>query len=443
MSNSSSNHPSPKAKNSLRLLHTSDWHIGKRLHNEARYEEFAEFLAWILASLKHHQVDVLVVAGDVFDTMTPSNKAQELYYDFLGQLHTTQCRHVIIVAGNHDSPSFLEAPKSLLKSLDIHIIGTPSAVEQDCLVLSHQGVPELIVACVPYLRDKDVRTSTLGESLEQKTKNTALGIAQHYAHLAKQCHTLKADIQQKYNKHVPMIATGHLFAVGATHASVDDGMRDLYVGTLGAVSADSFTTAFDYVALGHIHAQQSVGKKSHIRYSGSPMAMGFGEVGQTKYVLLVDFVEAQAPVIEPLAVPIFRPLHRIHGNLNELEQRIHQLASQPQQTQFIDGISISPKQQWLEVTYTGRTQLGDLSERIQQMTQGTSLLAINIKNQRLQESTLNTLYHDTPTINSLSPSDVFDRLLSIQPIDDVDKNSLMHAHAQLLKQLDEEDVFKE
>ena len=110
----------------LTVLHTSDWHLGRRLYGKPRYTEFRAFLAWLLQAIREQAVDVLVVAGDVFDTTAPSNQAQNLYYDFLSQVCQTCCRHVIIVAGNHDSPSFLEAPKQLLKSFNIHIIGSMS-----------------------------------------------------------------------------------------------------------------------------------------------------------------------------------------------------------------------------------------------------------------------------------------------------------------------------
>ena len=108
----------------LTILHTSDWHLGRRLYGRMRYEEFEAFLAWLYNTIISHQVDVLIVAGDIFDTMTPSNKAQALYYEFLGSVSKTCCQHIVIVAGNHDSPTFLDAPSQVLKFLNVHVIGT-------------------------------------------------------------------------------------------------------------------------------------------------------------------------------------------------------------------------------------------------------------------------------------------------------------------------------
>ena len=96
----------------LKILHTSDWHLGRRLYGRLRYEEFEAFLQWLKDTISAQQVDILIVAGDIFDTMTPSNKAQALYYEFLGKVSRSCCQHVVIVAGNHDSPTFLDAPSS-------------------------------------------------------------------------------------------------------------------------------------------------------------------------------------------------------------------------------------------------------------------------------------------------------------------------------------------
>jgi len=98
----------------MKILHTSDWHIGRTLYGRKRYEEFEAFLVWLAGTIIQEQVDVLLVAGDVFDTSAPSNRAQELYYRFLCRIAASSCRHVVVTAGNHDSPSFLNAPRELL-----------------------------------------------------------------------------------------------------------------------------------------------------------------------------------------------------------------------------------------------------------------------------------------------------------------------------------------
>ncbi|RLB87890.1 MAG: exonuclease sbcCD subunit D, partial [Deltaproteobacteria bacterium] len=156
----------------MKILHTSDWHLGRTLYGRKRYEEFEAFLSWLAETIQKNEIDSLLVAGDVFDNSIPSNRAQGLYYRFLCRVAASSCRHVVIVAGNHDSPSFLNAPKELLRVLDIHVIGSASeAMEDEVLVLrNEQDEPELIVCAVPYLRDRDIRMAEAGESVDDKER---------------------------------------------------------------------------------------------------------------------------------------------------------------------------------------------------------------------------------------------------------------------------------
>lgn len=285
----------------LTLLHTSDWHLGRRLYGKPRYDEFKQFLDWQLQTLREQKVDVLLIAGDIFDTTTPSNQAQNLYYDFLSQVCHTECRHVIIVAGNHDSASFLEAPKQLLKAFNIHIIGsmTDTPTDEVITLLDKAGQPELIVMAVPYLRDRDVRTVGHGERLDDKERKLAQGIKAHYAQIADIAIAQQAQLKANYKRSIPIVATGHLFTVGG-QTMEGDGVRDLYVGSLGSIGAEIFHPQIDYVALGHLHIPQAVGGQPHIRYAGSPIAMGFGESRQQKQVHLLRFDANPELLSQPL-----------------------------------------------------------------------------------------------------------------------------------------------
>ena len=285
----------------LTLLHTSDWHLGRRLYGKPRYDEFKQFLDWQLQTLREQKVDVLLIAGDIFDTTAPSNQAQNLYYDFLSQVCDTDCRHVIIVAGNHDSASFLEAPKQLLKAFNIHIIGSMTDTPTDeVITLSDKlGQPELIVMAVPYLRDRDVRTVGHGERLDDKERKLAQGIKTHYAQIADIAIAQQAQLKAKYKRTIPIVETGHLFTVGG-QTMEGDGVRDLYVGSLGSIGAEIFHPQIDYVALGHLHIPQVVGGQPHIRYAGSPIAMGFGESRQQKQVHLLRFDANSDLLSQPL-----------------------------------------------------------------------------------------------------------------------------------------------
>ena len=122
----------------LKLLHTSDWHLGRSLYEHKRYEEFEKFLDWLAEFIQEQRIDVLLVAGDIFDTTIPGNRAQELYYQFLTKVSLTCCRHMVITGGNHDSPSFLNAPKDLLRYFNVHVIGAiTDSLEDEVLSLIH------------------------------------------------------------------------------------------------------------------------------------------------------------------------------------------------------------------------------------------------------------------------------------------------------------------
>lgn len=297
----------------MRVLHTADWHLGQRfIQGHERTEEHRHFLDWLVATIQTEHVEVLVVAGDVFDTGSPSNQALELYYDFLLKLRQTGCRDVVVVGGNHDSPATLNAPARLLRHLRVHVVGcVPECFEEQVLVLDDAaGRPGLVVCAVPFLRDRDVRLSVPGELAEEREARIKQGLADHYARVAE-----VEQVWQLKALGLPVLATGHLYAAGATPS---DSERTIHVGNLGQVTAEHFPAVFDYVALGHLHRPQRVGGQAHIRYSGSPIALSFSEVDHGKEVLLVEFAAGQRPEPRSLAVPGARRLVRFHGTLDEV-----------------------------------------------------------------------------------------------------------------------------
>ena len=318
----------------LTILHTSDWHLGRRLYGRMRYDEFEAFLNWLQDTISAQKVDILIVAGDIFDTMTPSNRAQALYYEFLGRVSRSCCEHIVIVAGNHDSPTFLDAPSNVLKFLNVHVIGTACEdLNDEVLVLDDaDGAPHCIIAAVPYLRDRDVRSSAAGESADSKDVNVIKGIRAHYDKVASIAKTKQAKLVEASQRHIPIIATGHLFAAGGT-TTEDDGVRELYVGSLGKISADMFDEGFDYVALGHLHVPQRVGGRESIRYSGSPIAMGFGEAKQQKQVLLVQFGEVERALSESTIIQLTNTVTTIEKSVEKTTKKV---ASQA--TDFMDDL---------------------------------------------------------------------------------------------------------
>jgi exonuclease SbcD len=409
----------------LKLLHTSDWHIGRTLYGRKRYEEFDAFLTWLAETIQQNAIDALLVAGDVFDTSAPSNRAQELYYRFLCRVAASSCRHIVVVAGNHDSPSFLNAPKELLKALDVHVVGSSTASPEDeVLVLRNdQDTPELIVCAVPYLRDRDIRVAEAGESVEDKERKLIEGIRTHYAAVA----ALAEQKREELGADIPIVGTGHLFTAGGQ--TVDgDGVRELYVGSLAHVTAGIFPACFSYLALGHLHVPQKVNGSETIRYSGSPLPMGFGEARQQKSVCQVEF-HSTAASVQLIDVPIFQKLERVKGDWDGISNRILEL-------------SATDSQGWLEVIYDGTEVIGDLRERLEAAISGTQMEILRIKNNRIIDRVLGQI-HEEETLDDLNVNDVFERCLAVHDVPEEQRPELLRAYQETVSSLYEDDVQAE
>ena len=409
----------------MKILHTSDWHIGRSLYGRKRYEEFEAFLDWLAETIQQNEIDALLVAGDIFDTSTPSNRAQELYYRFLCRMAASSCRHVVVVAGNHDSPSFLNAPKELLKALDVHVVGDASDNPEDELLLlcNEQSEPELIICAVPYLRDRDIRVAEAGESVEDKERKLIDGIRNHYATVA----ALAEQKRKELDVDIPIIGMGHLFTAGGQ--TIDgDGVRELYVGSLAHVTAGIFPASFDYLALGHLHVPQKVNGSETIRYSGSPLPMGFGEATQQKSVCQVEF-KRTTPSVQLIDVPIFQKLERIKGDWDAISSRIVEL-------------SATDSQRWIEVIYDGIEVIGDLRERLEAAISDTDIEIIRIKNNRIIDRVLGQV-HKEETLDDLNVNDVFERCLAMHEVPEDQRPELLRTYQETLTSLYEDDVQAE
>lgn len=408
----------------MKILHTSDWHLGRPLYGRSRHREFVEFLDWLSGIIESEQIDLLIVAGDVFDTTTPSNRTQELYYRFLHRVsRSSSCRHVVVTGGNHDSPTFLDAPKAILRALDVHVLGAVTAEPLDeVLVLRDaQGEPEAVVCAVPYLRDRDIRTVEPGESPEDKNRKLIEGVARHY-----ECVAGLADARRReLGAEIPLIATGHLFAAGGAVVE-GDGVREIYVGSLARVGRQAFPACIDYLALGHLHLPQRVGGEDQLRYSGSPLPMGFGEAGQRKIVLLAEFTGRNPQVVE-LPVPCFRKLVRLAGTLGELSANILELRA-------------SGSEAWLELEHRGHEPSAVVQETLESAVAGSMLEILRIRSSRASVATFGDVGVEE-TLEDLDRETVFLRCLEARKIDESLRPGLMEAYSEVLRSLDEEDAM--
>lgn len=291
----------------MKILHTADWHLGYRLHEQSQFEEQALFINWLENYIIDQKIDVLLISGDVFDTGMPSNQSLQMYYNFLVKLKSTSCQSVIITGGNHDSPGTLNAPKDILNALSIKVVGKATEhIEDEVFEIDVNG-EKVIIGAVPYLRDGDIRRAVAGESFDELTEKYKTALINHYQAIAIQCKLINTS-------QAPVIAMGHLFATGG---SVSDSEQNIYVGTLGHIGASDFPTYFDYIALGHLHRPQIIGGNDKVRYSGSPYILSFNEINYVKKVIVLTIENNRITKIKDDIIPRFREFYKLQGKIAE------------------------------------------------------------------------------------------------------------------------------
>lgn len=403
----------------MKFLHTSDWHLGRTLYNRKRYEEFTDFLNWLSDKIEEEYIDVLLISGDIFDTSTPSNRAQELYYRFLNRVSNSCCQHIVIIAGNHDSPTFLNAPRELLKALNVYVVGNITSDPKDevFLLKDEKNEPQAIVCAVPYLRDRDIRMVEAGETLEDKNRKLIDGIKNHYTEVCQIAEEKQLELSQKHK--IPIIAMGHLFAAGGKTTD-GDGVRELYVGSLAHVEKDMFSPSIDYLALGHLHVPQKV--SDNIRYSGSPLPMGFGEAKQQKKILLYEYNETDdQSQIKNIPVPCFQPLVKIVGTLTEIEKELEQLKKEKSQA-------------WIEVEYTGTEIIQNLRTKLDEHTADSALEILRVKNKNVIDRVIRKT-HVEETLDDIDEYDVFKRCLDAHDIPSEERDPLLLCYKEIVHSL--------
>lgn len=371
----------------ITFLHTSDFHLGQKLIGQNRDVEHEMMLNWLLDTIRHEQVDLLLVSGDVYDVNNPPVSAETLYFRFLARLAEYGCRHAVITGGNHDSPAKLEAPKKLLQALQIQVVGSAAAAPaDDILYIPMPDSPKtLAVAAVPFLRDKDFAPAAAGESDTDRTRRMKEGIYRHYQNMA-------AALAEHQG---PKIATGHLYAKGA---SATEEQQNIYIGNLENIAAEQFPEIFDYIALGHIHRPQRVGKQNHIRYCGSPMPLSFSELRDDKIVLIGEIHADHGLLsLRELAVPRFRRLLSLQGTMDEVLAKLPGL-SDPD----------APLPAWVDVEISGESGALSIDRRLRDAVQEQNLRLelLKIRNKRSDNAGSEESAVDTE-LQDLTPEQVF------------------------------------
>ncbi|PKP22061.1 MAG: exonuclease sbcCD subunit D [Bacteroidetes bacterium HGW-Bacteroidetes-19] len=399
----------------MRILHTSDWHLGRTLYSKKeRQEEHKAFLDWLLTTIQEEKIDLLLIAGDLFDTAAPSSSSQKIYYDFLIRVRNSGCKHVVIVGGNHDSPSFLNAPKEILSALNVTVIGNVGTQIEDEIVVvrNENGTPLLIVCAVPFLRERDISRFAEGENYADRSKRINKNIKKHYEEIAILAQKKRDELGFK----IPIVATGHLSVTGGKR-NEDDGVRETYIGNIETISSDIFPETFDYVALGHYHIACKI--KENIRYCGSPIPMGFGEAKQKKLVYIVDFTNEMN--IESIEIPIFQKLESIVGDKNYMTSRIAELKK--------NGSSV-----WIEMIYEGDNIFPDFTSWAYELTANSSIEILKIQNRLFLTDGL-SLEDTSASLNELDVYKVFDTLLEKNSISEASREELKSSYQEIINAL--------
>lgn len=373
----------------MKLLHTSDWHLGQNFMGKSRLDEHQNFLLWLLDVIKRESIDVLIVSGDIFDTGTPPNYALELYYNFLKELgNIKSLNSTIMVAGNHDSVATLKAPKQLLEVLNIHLISSGDNEENEIISIVKNSELQAVVCAVPYLRDSVIREAISGETISQKEKMANLGIKAYYEKSYAKALKLKGD------KSIPIIATGHLTTVGSRSSESE---RDIYIGGTLDIGGDYLGAMFDYVALGHLHLNQKV-KLNHVRYSGAPIPLSFSESKKIQKVNIVTFEEKIE--VEVLEIPLTRALVVIRGDSQHIEQELE---------------AIEDKSCWIEV-YIVDDNPNLTNQTIRELASQLELTLLAVKIEK-SEKEIQAKEMKAISLDELSVEEVFKKRLSLENLE--------------------------
>ena len=349
----------------MRLFHTSDWHLGQNLHGQERDFEHACFLSWLLDRLGEQQPDVLLIAGDIFDTVNPPVKAQERLYDFIVSAHEQQPKlTIVMIAGNHDSGSRIELPAPLMRRLRTHALGRVLWLDDGQLDAERLLIPlpdasgEIAAWCLalPFLRPAEVTGAHLGDDYLR-------GIGQVHEWLIEAANTKRKPGQA-------LIAISHAHMAGGSIS--EDSERSLIIGNAEALPASLFGPSISYVALGHLHKPQRVNNEERIRYCGSPIPLSFSEIGYQHQILDVTLKGETLVSVETRLIPRAVNLQRI-GPL-PLAEILAQLAELPD----IDLLADIQRQPWLEVRVKLDEPQPDLRQQIETALQGKSVRLVRI-----------------------------------------------------------------
>ena len=390
----------------MKIFITADWHIGKKLHNEDLAEDILLFFHWLLNKIEEQSIDYLLVAGDIFDHHNPSNEATKIYYSLLRQLNQVKCK-AIIIAGNHDSPSFIDVPKELLNVFDIQVVGTfpgIDKVEQIFIpLIDKQGEQVAVVAAIPFLQDRFIRQVGEGEGAKEIGEKIKQGMKAIFSSIGERLH-------EQYPS-IPKIAIAHLSAQGT---EISEAEREIQIGNQEGIPSEDLN-CFDYLGLGHIHTGQTVipGK---VQYASSPISLGFTENTYNHKVIQLEIIE-NAIQESFIPIPKNRSLYQVSGNMTEVEQKVKSLQNKHSLQALLD---IKIEEPIFEASVSDRLETlnNELAAENRIKIINTRILFADKSSQRISAT------YDPEELNNLNPIKVMEDLLSSRP-DEEEKKILL------------------
>ncbi|MFL6534900.1 MAG: exonuclease SbcCD subunit D C-terminal domain-containing protein [Pseudomonas sp.] len=397
----------------MRLFHTSDWHLGQNLHGQDRDFEHACFLDWLLRQLASEKPDVLLIAGDIFDTVNPPVKAQERLYDFIVSAHEQNANlTIVMIAGNHDSGSRIELPAPLMRRLRTHALGRVLWLDDGQLDVERlllplpdaKGKVRAWCLALPFLRPAEVTGAQLGDDYLR-------GIGQVHEWLIAAAHA-------KRKKGQALIAVSHAHMAGGSVS--EDSERSLIIGNAEALPASLFGPSITYVALGHLHKPQKVNRETRIRYSGSPIPLSFSEIGYQHQILDITLDGEKLLNVEPRLIPRAVNLQRLGPA--PLADVLVQLKDLPD----IDLLADVQRQPWLEVRVRLDEPQPDLRQQVETALQGKAVRLVRIAAEYAGSGATAGAEEGAALIelDQLSPQDLFSRAWQDTYGSEVDEQTL-------------------
>jgi len=412
----------------MHIIHTSDWHLGHQLLGISRQFEQQQFLDWLFEQLVTQKVDALLVAGDIFDSANPPAWAWQLLYRFLARVKQQLPQlDLVLVAGNHDSPSKLDAPDQLFQAFDIHLIGSLPRLADNQLdferlivqLTNSDGDIAARVAAVPFLRAGDLELSSIDDQTDDKL---IAGVERIYQQLATKITELNQPNQAS-------IALGHAYMVSSQISEMSE--RRILGGNQHALPIDMLTQGYDYAGLGHLHRPQQLGGEA-VYYCGSPIPMSLAEIDYKHQVKLLEFSNGELINVEPLLIPRTVDMIRVPKKPLPLPEVLTQLAALNLDDKPLE------QQPLLEVLVLLEQPQAMLRDKIAEAIADKAVRLVKITTSYLNAST-NAADYPTELLNQLEPEQVFS-LKYLAQFNDKPPQKYVQAFSELLTSYQQQDL---